>query len=287
MNTKKKSPAGPSGSSSKQVRKPSRPRPKKHRTDRAKISTAPKGMIRLQKVLAEAGVAARRKCEELILSGGVEVNGRLVEGLPAFVDPDRDIITVGRKRIRMPERVYYLLHKPKNVICSNSDPQGRRLAIELVDTPHRIFCVGRLDVDTTGAIILTNDAELANRLTHPRYELPKTYELRIRGRVDGEAIEKLKTGVWLAEGRASAAMVKVVRRNNLETVLEIVIRQSINRQISRMLARVGYKVMSLRRTKIGNITLKDIPIGCCRPMSKSQVDYLKRMTGMDRDDKIK
>lgn len=237
-------------------------------------------MIRLQKVLAEAGVAARRKCEELILSGDVEVNGRPVDSLPAFVNPEQDVITVGGKRIRMPERVYYLLHKPKNVICANFDPQHRRLAIELVDTPYRVFCVGRLDVDTTGAIILTNDSELANRLTHPRYELPKTYELRIRGRVEGEAIEKLKAGVWLSEGRASAMMVKVLRRNNTETVLEIVIRQSINRQISRMLARVGYKVMSLRRTKIGNITLKDIPMGCCRPMTKSQVDYLKRMTGM-------
>ena len=233
---------------------------------------------RLQKVLAAAGIASRRNCEELITDGVVRVNRKVVDTLPAFVDPETDIITVNGKRIHAAEKVYYLLNKPKGVICTSSDPYGRKTAIDLIDCQERIFCVGRLDADTTGAIILTNDSELANRLTHPRYELPKTYEVRIRGFVGGPALEKLKKGTWLAEGKTGRAAVKVLKRSRDETLIQIIIRQGLNRQVRRSIASVGFKVRALKRTKIGNISIKGLPLKGSKKLTKSQVDYLKKAT---------
>ncbi|MGE5297093.1 MAG: pseudouridine synthase, partial [Solirubrobacterales bacterium] len=130
---------------------------------------------RLQKVMASAGVASRRQCEELILQGVVRVNGKVVDELPAFADPENDSIIVSGRRLKAPDRVYFLVNKPKGVICTSDDPQGRPNAVSLVPTSERVFCVGRLDADTMGLLILTNDAELTNLLTHPRYKVPKTY----------------------------------------------------------------------------------------------------------------
>lgn len=235
---------------------------------------------RLQKLLAAAGVASRRKCEELILDGVVRVNRKVVDRLPAFADLDTDIITVNDKKIHQPNKVYFLLNKPKGVICTSSDPRGRKKAIDLIDCPFRIFCVGRLDADTTGAIILTNDSELANRLTHPRYELPKTYEVKVKGRIEGSSLEKLKKGVWLAEGKTGRAAVKVIKRSGAESFLQIIIRQGLNRQLRRVMARLGYKVKALQRTRIGNIGVKGLSVGAYKKLSKSQVAYLKKTTGL-------
>ncbi len=235
---------------------------------------------RLQKTLAAAGVASRRACEELILEGAVRVNGKVVDTLPAFVDPDKDVITVNGRRVRAEQKVYFLLNKPKGVICTSSDPQGRAKAVDLVDCKERIFCVGRLDVDTTGGIILTNDSALANRLTHPRYELPKTYEVRVRGRIEGDAIEKVKRGTWLAEGKTGKAAVKVLKRSRDESLLEVTIRQGLNRQVRRIMARVGFKVRGLKRTKIGNIGIKGLAVGGSRKLTKSQISYLRKVTGL-------
>lgn len=234
---------------------------------------------RLQKVLAAAGVDSRRNCEELILQGEVTVNGRIVDTLPAFVDPDADVISVNGRKLRAEEKVYYLLNKPKNVICTNSDPYGRKKAIDLIDAPERIFCVGRLDADTTGLIIVTNDSQLANRLTHPRYELSKTYEVVLREAIDGEAIEKLKKGIYLSEGKTGRAGVKVIKRGKQGSLIEITISQGLNRQIRRMLARVGYKVKSLQRTKIGNISIKGLGVGKYKKLTEGQVAYLMNTTG--------
>ncbi len=234
---------------------------------------------RLQKTLAAAGIASRRACEELILEGVVRVNGKVVDTLPAFVEPDKDVITVNGRRIHAEQKVYFLLNKPKGVICTSFDPQGRAKAVDLIDCKERIFCVGRLDVDTTGGIILTNDSELANRLTHPRYELPKTYEVRIRGRIEGDAIEKVKRGAWLAEGRTGRAAVKVLKRSRDESLLEVTIRQGLNRQVRRIMARVGFKVRGLKRTKIGNIGIKGLAVGGYRKLTKSQIEYLRKTTG--------
>lgn len=233
---------------------------------------------RLQRVLAAAGVDSRRKCEELILEGEVRVNGKVVSKLPAFVDPETDVINVRGRKIRAAPKVYYLLNKPKGVICSNSDPQGRKRAIDLVPSRERIFCVGRLDVDTTGLIILTNDSELANRLTHPRYEMPKTYVARVKGRIDSAAVERLKRGIWLAEGKTSRAAVKIDRYGHKESLVEITIRQGLNRQLRRMLARVHLPVKSLARTRIGKLDARGLGIGRFRELTRAEVTYLKKAT---------
>ncbi|MEJ2705927.1 MAG: pseudouridine synthase [Sedimentisphaerales bacterium] len=233
---------------------------------------------RLQKVLAAAGVDSRRNCEELILSGSVQVNGKVADKLPAFADPDRDVITVHGKRIQPARKVYFLLNKPKGVICTNYDPQGRRKAIDLVTTRERIFCVGRLDADTTGIIILTNDSELANRLTHPRYELPKTYVVGIKGRIAPEQIEKVKRGIWLAEGKTGRASVKILKRGHAESLIEVTIRQGLNRQVRRTLAKVGLPVKSLTRTRIGKLTARGLGAGRSRPLTKAEVAYLQKTT---------
>lgn len=241
-------------------------------------TSAPAGKQRLQKILAAAGIDSRRKCEELILEHAVTVNGEIVNELPAFADPDKDDIRVNGQRIKQPEKVYFLLNKPKGVICTSSDPQRRSKAIDLVDCSERVVCVGRLDVDTTGAIILTNDSELVNRLTHPKYELPKTYQVVVRGRMQGTDVEKLKKGVWLSEGRTHGAAIKVLRRTHQETMIEISIRQGLNRQIRRMFAQLGYKVKALKRTQIGDIVLKGIAVGSYKRLTKPQIAYLKRAT---------
>ena len=231
---------------------------------------------RLQKVLAAAGVDSRRKCEELILEGVVCVNRKTVDKLPAFVDPDKDIITVNGKKIRAASKVYFLLNKPKGMLCTNRDPQGRKKAIDLIHTKERIFCVGRLDADTTGLIILTNDSELSNRLTHPRYGIAKTYVVRIKGEIKPEQIEKLKKGIWLAEGKTARASVKILKRRHTESMIEITIRQGLNRQIRRMLANVGLPVKSLTRTRIGKIDARGLGPGKFRALTGAEIAYLSK-----------
>jgi 23S rRNA pseudouridine2605 synthase len=231
---------------------------------------------RLQKVLAAAGVDSRRKCEELILEGAVRVNRKVVDRLPAFVDAEKDVITVDGRRIAAVRKVYFLLNKPKRVICTNTDPQGRKKAIDLVPAAERIFCIGRLDVDTSGLIILTNDSELANRLTHPRYGLPKTYVVRVKGQIVGRTAEKLKAGVWLAEGKTSGVSVKILERGHEESLIEVTVRQGLSQDIRRMLARVGLRVKSLRRTQIGKLTARGLGVGQFRKLTEAEVKYLRK-----------
>jgi len=233
---------------------------------------------RLQKILAAAGIDSRRKCEELILNGVVRVNKKVVDKLPAFADSEKDIITVDGRKIHAEQKVYFLLNKPKGVICTNSDPAGRKKAIDLVRTDKRIFCVGRLDIDTTGLIILTNDSELANKLTHPRYGLSKTYIAHIKGRIVGEQVEKLKKGIWLAEGKTGRAIVKILKSSHKESLVEISIRQGLNRQVRRALARVGFSVKSLARTRIGKLNSRGFGLGKYRTLTAAEVAYLKKTT---------
>ena len=232
---------------------------------------------RLQKVLAAAGIDSRRKCEELILEGAVRVNRQIVDTLPAFVDPEQDIITVNGKNICAAKTAYFLLNKPKGVICSNRDPQGRKKAVDLIPTDVRIFSVGRLDVDTTGLIILTNDSELTNKLTHPRYGLPKTYVVSLKGRLETDAVEKLKKGIWFAEGKTAKTSLKIIKRSFKESLVEITIKQGLNRQIRRMFARVGFPVKSLKRIKIGKITSRGLGVGKYRKLTGEEISYLKNV----------
>jgi 23S rRNA pseudouridine2605 synthase len=253
---------------------------KKSSPKKPATSSAASGKQRLQKILASAGIDSRRNCEELILEGRVRVNRHVVDELPTFADPEKDVITVDGKRIKAEEKVYFLLNKPKGVICTNSDPQRRPLAIDMIDTEARIFTVGRLDIDTIGAIILTNDSILANRLTHPRYELSKTYEVTVRESIEPGSLEKLKKGVWLSEGKTGRSAIKIIRRANTGSIIQIIIKQGLNRQVRRMFASIGYKVKTMKRTQIGNLSIKGIRMGTYKKLTKSQVAYLYKATNL-------
>ncbi len=237
---------------------------------------------RLQKILAAAGVDSRRHCEELILEGAVRVNRKVVDALPAFANPEKDIITVHGRRIEITPRVYYLLNKPKGVLCTNADPQGRKLAVDLVPAKTRVFCVGRLDADTTGLIIITNDNELTNRLTHPRYGVSKRYLVTVKGRVEPKHIEQLKKGVYVSEGRMSVSTIKVVQRGATTSALEISLKEGQNRQIRRMLAAIDLDVKSLKRIRIGRIELRGLGVGQCRALTTKEVEYLRHATGLEK-----
>ncbi|MCX5633716.1 MAG: pseudouridine synthase [Phycisphaerae bacterium] len=232
---------------------------------------------RLQKILAAAGIDSRRNCEQLILSGFVSVNGKIVDTLPVFADRETDIITVAGRRLRPEKKVYFLLNKPKGVLCTNYDPDNRRKAIDLIDCKERIFCVGRLDTETSGAIILTNDTAICDKLTHPRHQLAKIYVVGVKGKITQEAVEKLKKGIWLSDGRIQPAKVKILKAHYAESLLEIKITQSLNREIRRIMAKVGYKVTSLKRTQIGKISLHRLSVGCYRALTNPEVEHLKEI----------
>jgi 23S rRNA pseudouridine2605 synthase len=236
---------------------------------------------RLQKVLMAAGVDSRRRCEEMILEGVVQVNKRVVNTLPVFVDPEKDVITVHGRRLRPEHKVYYLLHKPKGVICTNSDPQGRRTTIDLIPAKERVFCIGQLEVDSSGLVLVTNDTELANQLSRPRHNLVRQYVAVVEGRVEDQHIERLKKGVWLSEGKATTSAVKVLHRGADQSMIEITLHQSVNRQIRRMLARVGLEVKTLKRIRLGRLEIRGLGPGHWRPLTAKEVEYLKRSSSKE------
>ncbi|MBI3725159.1 rRNA pseudouridine synthase [bacterium] len=244
---------------------------------RAPRSAGP-GPERIQKILARAGHGSRRSCEVLILEGRVRVDGDVVRELGAKADIETQEIHVDGKRVLPPRPVYYLLNKPRGVVSTLSDPEGRPTIQTLVsEERRRIFPVGRLDMDSRGAVILTNDGRFTNLLTHPRYGIEKTYTARVRGFVDDSAIGKLKSGVWLAEGKTLPARVWVVKRKPDETELGIAICEGKNRQVRRMLAKVGYKCLALTRTRIGPITLKGLGEAQHRELTKDEVSELEKL----------
>ncbi len=236
--------------------------------------------VRVQKHLAELGVASRRAVEEMILEGRVSVNGKLIVDLPCFVDPDSDKIMVDGRYIKKPrteKKIYFLLNKPKGVICTQSDPLGRPRAVDLVGhVGKRVYCVGRLDEDSTGLIIITNDGDLTEYLTHPRYCVEKTYVVEVDGRVVSEDITKLKQGVYLDGKRTQNAKVKIIKRGPARSLLEIKLTEGRNREIRRILAGLGHKVRKLKRTAIGPITDRGLKVGSNRCLSFAEVGRLRK-----------
>jgi len=270
----------PTGKATGKVRRPVRKRPAR-RSRPADGAGPPPGTVRIQKVLAEAGVASRRACEALVEAGRVRVNGRVVTALPCFVCPGDDKVLVDGERValRAETKVYLLVNKPKGVVCTTGDPAGRRPVIDMVaSVAQRVFPVGRLDVDSTGVILLTNDGELANRVMHPRYGLVKTYVVEVAGRVDGEMVTKLKAGMVLDGKRTAGAAVKILRRNMTRTLLELRLREGRNREVRRTIARLGLKVRALRRVGIGPITDRGIKTGRWRWLTEREVRSLWRET---------
>ncbi len=241
--------------------------------------------IRLHKAMADAGVASRRACERLIAEGVVAVNGIPVTTTPAWVDPDRDRITVAGQTVKKRSRhVYVLLFKPRGVVCTSARDGDRKRAIDLVKHPSdiRLFPVGRLDMDSSGLLLMTNDGELANRLTHPRYDLPKVYEVTVRGSVDDAEVKRMERGLFLSDrkhlrgDRTKPSRLTVIRRDRDRTRLRMELREGRNRQIRRMMALVGHPVKRLRRVQIGPLRLKGLRVGEWREPTGREIAALKR-----------
>lgn len=232
--------------------------------------------VRLQKFLADAGVASRRECEDLIRDGRVLINQTVVDTLPAFVNPRHDKVHVNGALVRPERHEYWILNKPKGVVCTNRDPAGRPRAVDFMEhAPVRLFPVGRLDADSTGLLLLTNDGELAQKVTHPRYGLAKTYRVEVRGDVASDLPAKMKAGVYLSDGKASASDVKVAHSARDRSALMITLREGRNRQVRRMLARLGHPVKKLRRVQIGPISVRKLPLGASRRLTKSEIESLR------------
>jgi len=239
--------------------------------------------VRLQKLLSQAGIASRRAAEKLIAEGRVSVNGRTIREMGVKADPAADDIRVDGRRLRAPERHrYILLNKPAGVVTTRSDPQRRQTVVELLQGVREyVYPVGRLDYDSEGLLLLTNDGDLAARLTHPRHEVERTYEAYVSGTPDADAIEQLRRGIPLDGRRTMPAEVKVVSRG-VHGVLLITIREGRNRQVRRMCEAVGHPVRKLRRVRIGPIADRRLRPGEWRDLSLQEVRLLKSLVSAPR-----
>jgi pseudouridine synthase len=238
------------------------------------------GPVRLQKIISQAGVASRRAAEKLIAEGRVTVNGQTVQEMGTKADPSRDDIRIDGRRIKPAERLrYILLYKPAGYVTTRSDPQRRRTVIDLLrGVKEYIYPVGRLDYDTQGLLLLTNDGDLAAKLTHPRHEVDRTYEAHVAGMPDDAAIERLRVGIPLDGRRTLPAEVLVITkgRRDHDGVLLITIREGRNRQVRRMLEAVGHPVQSLKRTRFGPISDRRLKPGDWRELTGEEVEKLKK-----------
>jgi 23S rRNA pseudouridine2605 synthase len=233
-------------------------------------------MERLHKFLAEAGLGSRRKCESLIESGRVSIDGKRVTKLGQMVDPAKVRICCDGESIKRQKKIYFLLNKPRGYVCTNVEHSKDPRAIDLLNhIEQRVYTVGRLDKDSEGLIIITNDGELANLLSHPRYGIEKTYLAVVKGRVSDPAIRVLRRGVWISEGKASPARVKIISRRYKHSAIEIVLREGKNREIRRILAKIEHPVISLKRIKIGPLKMHySLRVGKYRVLSKEEVGSL-------------
>src|SRR6478735_9943730 len=240
------------------------------------LETDDDGLIRLQKLLAMSNVASRRKCEELMLDGKVVVDGEVVTRLGTKVDPRTAVIRVDGKRLPpVSEKVYLVLNKPRGVVSTMSDPEGRRNLSDLVaDRPERLFHVGRLDTDTEGLILLTNDGDFAHRMAHPSYEVDKTYVAEVDGVVNRATIRRLLDGVTLEDGPVQVSAAKVRSSHGERSLVELVIHEGRNRIVRRLLDHVGHPVRKLTRTQIGPVRLAGLNQGNVRELDETEIGTL-------------
>lgn len=229
---------------------------------------------RLQKVLAARGVASRRGAERLIVEGRVSVDGAIVAELGTRVDPRARIAVDGRPVAPAPARRYLVLHKPTGVVTTVSDPEGRRTALDLVGGVGRLYPVGRLDIDSAGLLLLTDDGEWAQRALHPRYGHEREYEVVVRGRVTAEALARLRRGVSLEEGSSRFRDVRVVRAGGRGSTLRVTLTQGWKRQVRRTLAAVGLPVIALVRVRMGPVRLGSLRPGEWRPLRRAEIRAL-------------
>jgi 23S rRNA pseudouridine2605 synthase len=233
-------------------------------------------MERLNKLLAHAGVGSRRKVEGLINAGRVAVDGTVVQELGTKIEPGKHKITVDGQPVKLEKHVYWLVNKPRGYLCTNHDPAKRPLAIDLVpQVTQRVYTVGRLDEASEGLLLLTNDGDLAHRLMHPRYGVEKTYQVQVAGSPSAEDLHQLLKGVWLSDGHVRARRVKREKKHGDSTWLRIVLNEGKNREIRRMLARLGHKVLRLRRIALGPIEMGALSSGKARRLSGPEVIALR------------
>ena len=232
---------------------------------------------RLQKYLAECGIASRRKCEEYILQGKVQVNGKTITELGVKVNPEKDKITFEGKNVKQEDKkVYILLNKPIGYVTTSDEQFGRDKVLDLVKVRERVVPVGRLDMYTSGALILTNDGDFVYKVTHPKHEITKTYTVTVKGIIQNEEVEQLKNGVKIDDYITRPAKVKILKTDEEKDIsrLEITIHEGKNRQVRKMCESVGRKVIALHRSKIGNIGVKDIDLGKWRYLKSFEVKTL-------------
>ncbi len=251
------------------------------------IETDAEGLVRLQKLLAQSGVASRRKCEELMLDGDVEVDGEIVTRLGTKVDPRTAVIKVAGQRLPpLSDHVYLVLNKPRGVVSTMSDPEGRRTITDVVadrlahDPALRLFHVGRLDTDTSGLLLLTNDGDFAHRMAHPSYEVEKTYVAEVEGRLARGTIADLLAGVTLDDGPVEVRRAKVIDAAASKSIVELVIHEGRNRIVRRLLDHVGHPVRQLSRTRFGPVELGSLKSGATRELTNDELGALLESAGL-------
>lgn len=233
---------------------------------------------RLQKFIANQGICSRRKAEEYITSGRIKVNGNVIMELGTKIDPNKDIIEVDGKKISniAGKKVYILLNKPIGYVTTTRDQFNRNTVLDLVNVKEKVLPVGRLDMYTSGAIILSNDGDFIYKITHPKYEVEKTYNVTLKGQVTDEEIEQLRNGVQIENyvtGKAKVKILRIDKEKDLSRV-EIIIHEGKNREVRKMCEAIGRKVLALHRTKIGNISVKDLRLGTWRYLKPNEIKSL-------------
>ena len=282
---KKKSKSAASKSKSKSTTKT---KPSQSKTGKRKSAPSDNPNVqRLQRAMASAGVGSRRECEEIILAGRVEVDGQVVNTLGTKVDITTQTITVDAQDVRAEKLQYFILNKPPGVLSTSNDPSGRIRVIDLINTRNRVYNVGRLDKSSEGLILATNDGDLANKLTHPKFGVEKKYHVQVVGHPNPDSLKALTQGVYLAEGRAKASAVKYLKRAKETSWIEITLTEGRNREIRRLLAKIGHKVRVLRRVSIGSLKLGDLPSGAHRELTSYELKALQRISKPKRASRAK
>jgi pseudouridine synthase len=231
---------------------------------------------RLHKYLARCGIASRRKAEELILQGQVKVNGIVVNELGSKIDPEQDTVTIKGKKVNEKEKYTYIkLYKPEGYVTTVKDQFNRKTVMDLINIKERIFPIGRLDYNTSGLLLLTDDGNLANKLMHPKYRIYKTYEAEISGRVSKDSLDLLRSGVIIDGYKTAPARVKILKEFQNTSIVQISIHEGKNRQVRKMFETVGHKVIKLKRISFGNIDLSNMKPGEWKYLTHHEIKYLK------------